>query len=59
MMPTAFVGDLCNPESTAEQDAIKGKWVRVKRDLNKQAGLWTLVCTTILCWLCHNLAKSL
>lgn len=59
MMPMAFVGDLCNPESTDEQDAIKGKWVRVDRDLNKQSGLWTLVCTTILCRSCHNLVKSL
>ncbi|OJA13538.1 hypothetical protein AZE42_07319 [Rhizopogon vesiculosus] len=42
MMPTAFAGNLCDPQSTPEDDAIKGKWVRVERDLNKQSGLWTL-----------------
>ena len=29
-----FGGDLCAPDSTIEQDAIKGKWVRVPRNLN-------------------------
>lgn len=45
MMPPSLVGDLCAPATTVEQDAIKGNWVRVDRDLNKQAGLWTLVRT--------------
>ena len=34
---------LCGPKTTAEQDAIKGKWVRVERDLNMESGLWSLV----------------
>jgi hypothetical protein len=29
-----FGGDFCAPDSTIEQDAIKGKWVRVPRNLN-------------------------
>ncbi|KIJ20637.1 hypothetical protein PAXINDRAFT_165536 [Paxillus involutus ATCC 200175] len=37
-----LVGDLCAPETTVEQDAIKGKWVRVERDLNLQSGIWAL-----------------
>ncbi|KIK90771.1 hypothetical protein PAXRUDRAFT_831401 [Paxillus rubicundulus Ve08.2h10] len=37
-----LVGDLCAPETTIEQDAIKGKWVRVERDLNLQSGIWAL-----------------
>jgi len=42
MMPPSLVGDLCAPTSTSEMDAIKGKWVRVDRDLNMQSGLWRL-----------------
>jgi hypothetical protein len=38
-----FMAQLCYPHSTAEQDAIKGKWVRVDKDLNRQSGLWHLV----------------
>ncbi|KAG6891215.1 hypothetical protein C0995_008467 [Termitomyces sp. Mi166 len=30
--------ELCAPDSTSEQDAIKGKWVRVRRDLNLEGG---------------------
>lgn len=26
--------EVCAPESTKERDAVMGKWVRVKRDLN-------------------------
>jgi len=33
---------LCEPKTTSEQDAIKGKWVRVNRDLNLESGLWSL-----------------
>ncbi|GLB41788.1 putative calcineurin-like phosphoesterase [Lyophyllum shimeji] len=33
-----FGEELCAPDSTSEQDAIKGKWVRVKRDLNLEGG---------------------
>ncbi|KAG6837346.1 hypothetical protein H0H93_010948 [Arthromyces matolae] len=29
---------LCAPDSNSEQDAIKGKWVRVPRDLNLEGG---------------------
>ena len=35
--------DVCQPSSSPEDDAIKGKWVRVPRDLNFQAGMWQLV----------------
>lgn len=31
-------GDVCAPESNSEQDAIKGKWVRVPRNLNLEGG---------------------
>ncbi|KAH7335387.1 Metallo-dependent phosphatase [Rhizoctonia solani] len=30
----------CNPSTTPELDAKYGKWVRVDRDMNKQAGVW-------------------
>lgn len=30
-------GDLCNPDSTPEKDAIRGNWVRVDRNLNYEA----------------------
>jgi hypothetical protein len=35
--------DLCAPSSSTSDDAIKGKWVRVPRDLNLQSGMWHLV----------------
>jgi hypothetical protein len=35
--------DLCTPSSPTSDDAIKGKWVRVPRDLNLQSGMWHLV----------------
>jgi hypothetical protein len=35
--------DLCAPPSSTSDDAIKGKWVRVPRDLNFQSGMWHLV----------------
>ncbi|KIM44481.1 hypothetical protein M413DRAFT_442454 [Hebeloma cylindrosporum] len=31
-------GDFCYPDSTSEDDAIKGKWVRVPRNLNLEGG---------------------
>jgi hypothetical protein len=34
---------LCSPPTTPEEDKLKGKWVRVERDLNRQTGLWYLV----------------
>ena len=38
MIDPALGSNLCAPASTSEQDAIKGKWVRVDRNLNYQAG---------------------
>jgi hypothetical protein len=35
--------DLCVPSSSSSENAIKGKWVRVPRDLNLQSGMWHLV----------------
>lgn len=43
MMPPELVGDMCAPDTGAERDAIKGKWVRVDRDLNQETGIWNLV----------------
>ncbi|KIP02828.1 hypothetical protein PHLGIDRAFT_122109 [Phlebiopsis gigantea 11061_1 CR5-6] len=34
-MPS-YTADLCGPSTTKEQDAMKGKWVRVDRNLNVQ-----------------------
>ncbi|KAG5647444.1 hypothetical protein DXG03_009374 [Asterophora parasitica] len=39
MLDPSFGMDLCAPKSSPEQDAIRGKWVRVKRDLNLQGGV--------------------
>ncbi|EJD07471.1 Metallo-dependent phosphatase [Fomitiporia mediterranea MF3/22] len=41
MLPQAL-SYLCVPDSTPEADAIKGKWVRVERDLNRMSGFWSL-----------------
>lgn len=38
MVQPELAGDLCAPKSTSEDDAIKGRWVRVPRDLNLEAG---------------------
>lgn len=38
-----MIASLCTPRSSKEDEAIKGKWVRVARDLNRQSGLWHLV----------------
>lgn len=35
--------DVCAPSSSTSDDAIKGKWVRIPRDLNLQSGMWHLV----------------
>jgi hypothetical protein len=40
VVPFEVAGDMCQPKSTAEDDAIKGKWVRVKRNLNLELGYW-------------------
>lgn len=42
MMPP-YWAHLCFPKTTVEQDATKGKWVRVGKNINAQSGLWTLV----------------
>jgi hypothetical protein len=34
--------DFCWPATTPEEDATKGKWVRVERDLNWKTGIWYL-----------------
>ncbi|KAA1475450.1 Metallo-dependent phosphatase [Dentipellis sp. KUC8613] len=34
------VGDLCAPKTTKQDEAVKGKWVRVGPDLNLQSGMW-------------------
>lgn len=34
--------DVCSPTTSAKEDALRGKWVRVDRDLNKQIGLYYL-----------------
>ncbi|KAF8631933.1 hypothetical protein AX15_002186 [Amanita polypyramis BW_CC] len=38
LAPPQVFGDLCAPSSSTEQDAIKGKWVRVPRNLNLETG---------------------
>ncbi|KAH9829999.1 Metallo-dependent phosphatase [Rhodofomes roseus] len=38
----SIAGDLCAPSSTKEDDAYKGKWVRIPRNLNMQSGLMSL-----------------
>ncbi|KAH9931932.1 Metallo-dependent phosphatase [Fomitopsis serialis] len=38
----SFTNDLCAPSTTKEDDAYKGKWVRVPRNLNMQSGLMSL-----------------
>lgn len=48
-----FMAKLCYPHSTPEQDAIKGKWVRVNKDLNRQSGLWRLVRNLFHLWPSH------
>lgn len=35
--------DVCAPATTKEDDAYKGKWVRVPRNLNVQSGMMSLV----------------
>lgn len=43
MVNPSISGEMCAPASTSEKDAIKGKWVRVERNLNMQSGMWYLV----------------
>jgi hypothetical protein len=41
--------DMCAPSSSTSDNAIKGKWVRVPRDLNLQSGMWHLVRGSLFC----------
>ncbi|KII85910.1 hypothetical protein PLICRDRAFT_115182 [Plicaturopsis crispa FD-325 SS-3] len=41
MLPPTFA-DMCRPHTTAHDDNIKGKWVRVDQDLNRKSGMWYL-----------------
>ena len=43
MFDMSMMIDMCAPSSSTSDDAIKGKWVRVSRDLNLQTGMWHLV----------------
>lgn len=43
--------DICAPHSSTSDNAIKGKWVRVPRDLNFQSGMWHLVRGPLFCLL--------
>ena len=36
-----------SPDTTVEQDVVKGKWVCVECDLNLKSGLWTLVSPSV------------
>ncbi|TFK52074.1 Metallo-dependent phosphatase [Heliocybe sulcata] len=42
MINPKVANSICRPATTPEQDAIKGKWVRVEHDLNFQSGMWYL-----------------
>lgn len=39
----SIAADLCYPSTTKEEDALKGKWVRVERNLKEQTTLKSLV----------------
>jgi len=43
LFPPWLYPKVCSPPTTGEQDKLKGKWVRVERDLNLQTGLYYLV----------------
>ena len=38
-----FVSGLCDPKTITQDDAIKGKWVRVGPDLNEETSMTYLV----------------
>lgn len=38
----ALFPSMCLPPSTSEDDKLKGKWVRVDKDLNIRTGIWYL-----------------
>ncbi|EIN09401.1 Metallo-dependent phosphatase [Punctularia strigosozonata HHB-11173 SS5] len=41
--PVMASGNMCQPPTSPEKDAIKGKWVRVEGNLNAQSGMWYLL----------------
>ncbi len=41
----SVAADFCFPSSTKEDDATKGKWVRVERNLKEQLSVKSLVGT--------------
>jgi hypothetical protein len=55
------VVQICTPSSTREDDALKGKWVRIERNLNREGGMWNLVgfcafdMSHCISWLSQNL----
>ena len=46
VMNPAMVVGMCEPHSTSEQDSTKGRWVRIPRNLNMEASIFSgwLVC---------------
>lgn len=42
LVSPSIAGDICAPKTTPEEDALKGKWVRVGKDLNVMTGMWWL-----------------
>ena len=40
-----FVRGMCDPPTVTQDDAIKGKWVRVGPDLNQETSMTYLVST--------------
>ena len=42
MLPPGMGFDTCSPASSKKEDAVRGAWKRVERDLNKQIGLYYL-----------------
>ena len=40
-----FVPGMCDPSTVTQDDAIKGKWVRVAPDLNRETSMTYLVST--------------
>lgn len=51
MINPSYGEDYCAPDSTIEEDAIRGKWVRVPRNLNREGNY-------ISGWLVSPLAAS-
>lgn len=41
-LPAWLYPSACTPPTTPEDDKLKGRWVRVERDLNAKSGLWYL-----------------